>query len=228
MPTTRSSRAGERDQPRRRRDPRRVDLRDPERQPRQPAARVGAEHRDRHGEPDAAGDPGVVGGQRPARGMARDHERARVLVDARERQAHAGEHVAEHLRWRLDDRVLVARVDDGVALAGEVLEPRPVVARPVAAPAVEEQHHGQLPVDVGPDDRRRLRPAPDGLGQELRLRLAAAAARGEEDRDDERRRKPLHARNAAITSANRVTDRGPSASDNPTIAVCTPASASSR
>ena len=37
-----------------------------------------------------------------------------------------------------------------------------------------------------------------------------------------------HARNAAMTSANRVTDCGPSASDSPTIAVCTPASASSR
>ena len=50
----------------------------------------------------------------------------------------------------------------------------------------------------------------------------------EEGGEQRRREPPRHARNAAMTSANRVTDSGPRASDSPTIAVCTPASASSR
>jgi hypothetical protein len=75
--------------------------------------------------------------------VADDDERVEVRVDLVERFAHAHEHVAEHLRRRLGDRVLVARVDDRVARPGEVLDPGRVEARLRRAPAVQEQHERQ-------------------------------------------------------------------------------------
>ncbi|MDP9244303.1 MAG: hypothetical protein M3O77_04380, partial [Chloroflexota bacterium] len=68
--------------------------------------------------------------------MTRDRCAEAILpLDPRERLAHPGQHVAEYLGGRVDDGVLIARVDHRVTLAREVVDPWPVEAGPRRAPA---------------------------------------------------------------------------------------------
>jgi hypothetical protein len=179
---------------------------------------VDAQHRARGREPDAPRHRGVVRRERAAGGVAGDDQRRRVDVGVLERGAQPDERVAQDLRGRLGERVLVARVDHGVARAGEMLKPRAVEARLRRAPAVQEEHDGERLLRVlGADHRHVARALAARRVDEVAAPLlveAVAAAAGEGDREQQchhlgSRHVPAPIARAAVAAPRTTSGRPP-------------------
>jgi len=121
------------------------------------AAGVGREHDPCGREAEAGRYRGVVGRKRSARGVTGDHEPPPVGRDAGQRDPDPRQRVGQEAAGR-GEGALVARVDDDVALADKMVEPRAVDPRVSGKDAMDEDDDRTPGARAGrlEDDRARL------------------------------------------------------------------------